>query len=197
MRGAFQKKEERMKRRLVLLGALGIVIAATMAPVRGADPATGFRGEYIAEVDSVGKKLLDLANAVPAEKYSWRPASGVRSVGEVYVHVAGGNYLIPSFMGVKPPEGINRDMEKTVTEKTKIIDLLKKSLENVKTMAAGMSAADLDKKVKAFGGREVTQRQLMLIILNHMHEHLGQSIAYARSNGVTPPWSEEQPAKKA
>ena len=188
-----------MKRQLVLLGAFAVILGALAPPARGADPASGFRGEYVVEVDSVGKKLLDLANAMPADKYSWRPAPGVRSVGEVYVHVAGGNYLIPSFMGVKPPEGINREIEKTITEKAKVIDVLKKSLESVKTMAASMSDADLDKKVKAFGGREMTQRQLMLIILNHMHEHLGQSIAYARSNGVTPPWSEggePAPAKK-
>jgi uncharacterized damage-inducible protein DinB len=188
-----------MKRNLFLLGVLGVLVGIAAAPARGADPAAGFRGEYIAEVDAVGKKLLDLANAMPAEKYSWRPAPGVRSVSEVYVHVSGGNYMIPSFMGVKPPEGISRDMEKTVTEKGKVVDVLKKSVENVKTMATGMSDADLDKKVKAFGGREMSQRQLMLIILNHMHEHLGQSIAYARSNGVTPPWSEagEAPAKKS
>jgi uncharacterized damage-inducible protein DinB len=185
-----------MRRSPWLVGMFGILLGIAASPARGADAATGFRGEYIAEVDSVGKKLLDLANAMPADKYSWRPASGVRSVGEVYVHVAGGNYLIPSFMGVKPPEGINRDMEKTITEKAKVTDVLKKSIENVKTMAAGMSDADLDKKVKAFGGREMSQRQLMLIILNHMHEHLGQSIAYARSNGVTPPWSEAGEAPK-
>ena len=188
-----------MRRQLVLLGLVVVLAWIAASPARGADPATGFRGEYIAEVDSVGKKLLDLANAMPADKYSWRPAPGVRSVGEVYVHVAGGNYMIPNFMGVKPPEGINRDMEKTITEKAKVVDVLKKSVENVKTMAAGMSDGDLDKKVKAFGGREMSERQLMLIILNHMHEHLGQSIAYARSNGVTPPWSEagEAPAKKS
>jgi uncharacterized damage-inducible protein DinB len=185
-----------MRRSLWLVGMFGILLGVAASPASGADAATGFRGEYIAEVDSVGKKLLDLANAMPADKYSWRPASGVRSVGEVYAHVAGGNYLIPSFMGVKPPEGINRDMEKTITEKAKVTDVLKKSIENVKTMAAGMSDADLDKKVKAFGGREMSQRQLMLIILNHMHEHLGQSIAYARSNGVTPPWSEAGEAPK-
>jgi uncharacterized damage-inducible protein DinB len=185
-----------MRRSPWLVGMFGIFLGVAASTARGADAATGFRGEYIAEVDSVGKKLLDLANAMPADKYSWRPASGVRSVGEVYVHVAGGNYLIPSFMGVKPPEGINRDMEKTITEKAKVTDVLKKSIENVKTMAAGMSDADLDKKVKAFGGREMSQRQLMLIILNHMHEHLGQSIAYARSNGVTPPWSEAGEAPK-
>jgi uncharacterized damage-inducible protein DinB len=187
-----------MRRQFFVVAAIGILAGIAAGPARGADPATGFRGEYIAEVDSVGKKLLDLANTMPADKYGWRPSPGVRSVGEVYVHVAGGNYMIPSFMGVKPPEGINREMEKTITEKGKVVDVLKKSIENVKTMAAGMSDADLDKKVKAFGGREMSERQLMLIILNHMHEHLGQSIAYARSNGVTPPWSETgEPAKKS
>jgi uncharacterized damage-inducible protein DinB len=189
-----------MRRLYVLLAAAGILAGIAAPKARGADPAAGFRGEYIAEVDSVGKKLLDLANAMPADKYSWRPSPGVRSVGEVYVHLSVGNFMLPSWMGVKLPEGINRDLEKTITEKSKVVDLLKKSIENVKTMAAGMSDADLDKKVKAFGGREeMTERQLMLRILNHMHEHLGQSIAYARSNGVAPPWSEagETPARKS
>ena len=186
-----------MKRLIMLLAAAAVLAGLASRPARGADPAAGFRAEYIAEVDSVGKKLLDLANAMPADKYTWRPAPGVRSVSEVYVHLSGGNFMLPSWMGVKLPEGISRDMEKTVTEKSKVVDLLKKSIENVKTMAAGMNDADLEKKVKAFGGREeLTERQLMVRILNHMHEHLGQSIAYARSNGVTPPWSEAGEAPK-
>jgi uncharacterized damage-inducible protein DinB len=168
---------------------------------RGGEPAapTGFRAEFIAEVDSVGKKLISLAGAVPAEKYSWRPAAGVRSVSEVYVHVAGADYLIPSFMGVKVPEGISRDMEKTVTEKSKVVETLKGSLEHLKSVASNMSDADLEKKVKVFGN-EMTERAVMILILNHMHEHLGQSIAYARMNGVVPPWSESAapaPAKKS
>ena len=189
-----------MKR--LTMGFLGLVLAGSAFLARGAEPAAapaaGFRAEVIAEVDSVGKKLVDLAGAVPAEKFGWRPAPGVRSVSEVYVHVAGGDYMLPSFMGVKIPEGVTRDMEKTVTEKAKVIDTLKKSLDHVKSAAANMSDADLDKKVKIFGGREVTERALLTLIVNHMHEHLGQSIAYARMNGVTPPWSEgEAPPKPA
>jgi uncharacterized damage-inducible protein DinB len=188
-----KKEEKNMKRQLVFAGAVLAVLIGAVGAARGAEPATpptGFRAEFIAEVDSVGKKLADLAGAMPADKFGWRPAPGIRSVSEVYVHVAGGDYMLPSFMGVKIPEGISRDMEKTVTEKAKVIDLLKKSLEHVKSAAANVSDADLDKKVKIFGGREITQRALFMVILNHMHEHLGQSIAYARMNGVAPPWSE-------
>jgi uncharacterized damage-inducible protein DinB len=91
-------------------------------------------------------------------------------------------------------------MEKTVTEKAKVIDTMKKSFEHAKSAATSMADADLDKKVKIFGGREISERALLVLILNHMHEHLGQSIAYARSNGVAPPWSEggePAPAKKS
>jgi len=153
-------------------------------------PPSGFRAEYVAEVDDVGKKLVDLAQAMPADKYSWRPAPGVRSVGEVYVHVVAGNSTLPSFLGAPRMEGVSRDSEKTVTDKTKIVDMLKKSIDNVKAAAASVNDADLNKKVKTFGDREMTERQVLFRILNHMHEHLGQSIAYARSNGITPPWSE-------
>ena len=189
-----------MKCQLVSTGAVLAVLIGAAAAARGAEPApppTGFRAEFLAEVDSVGKKLADLAGAMPADKFAWRPAPGIRSVSEVYVHVAGGDYLLPSFAGVKVPEGISRDMEKTVTEKAKVIDLLKKSLEHVKGAAANASDADLDKKVKVFGGREMTERALFVLMLNHLHEHLGQSIAYARMIGVAPPWSEGgEPAPK-
>jgi uncharacterized damage-inducible protein DinB len=191
-----------MRRQLVSPCVLAVLIGGMASSALGAEPAaapTGFRAEFIAEVDSVGKKLTNLAGAVPQEKYGWRPAPGIRSVSEVYVHVAGGNYLFPSFMGVKMPAGIERDMEKTITEKAKVIETLKNSLEHARSVAANMSDADLDKKVKTFGGREMTQRALLVAMLNHMHEHLGQSIAYARMNGVAPPWSEgaEPPAKKS
>jgi uncharacterized damage-inducible protein DinB len=181
---------------LILVGVAAAASALGQAP----PPApTGFRAELVSDVDGVGKKLVDLAGAVPAEKYGWRPAPGVRSVSEVFMHVVGANYLLPSFMGAKLPEGFDRGMETSVTDKAKVIEWLKKSIENAKSVASGMSDADLDKKVKAFG-REMTQRRLLMIVQTHMHEHLGQSIAYARSNGVAPPWSEggePAPAKKA
>jgi uncharacterized damage-inducible protein DinB len=193
-----------MKRILILL--LGGVFAA--AALRGQAPTTtstgapptasapapapGFQADYVAEVDSVGKKLVELAEAMPADKYSWRPAPGVRSVGEVYMHVVVADSMIPGFLGAKPMEGVTRDSEKSVTDKAKIVALLQEAIRHARAVGMQVSDADLDRKVKSFGGREMTERAVLLLLLTHMHEHLGQSIAYARMNGITPPWSRAQ-----
>jgi len=159
-------------------------------------PRSGLRAELLAEIDAVEKKLLGLAGAVPAEKFGWRPGEGVRSVSEVYMHVAGANFMIPNFVGVKPPAGIDRAMEKTVTEKGKVVETLKRSFDHLRTALRDLPEADFDKRVKLFG-RDASGRSVFLLLLNHAHEHLGQSIAYARSNGVAPPWSEEPPPAAA
>ncbi len=158
-------------------------------PAAASAAPTGFLGEYVAEVDAVGGKLIALAEAMPADKYGWRPAPGVRSVGEVYVHVVAGASTLPSFLGMKRMEGVTRESEKTVTDKAAIVALLKKAVANAREAGLFVQPADLDKKVKTFGDTEMTERQVLDRILFHMHEHLGQSIAYARSNGVVPPWS--------
>jgi uncharacterized damage-inducible protein DinB len=164
---------------------------STQMPARpaAAPPASGFLAEYGAEVDRVGKQLVDLAEAVPADKYGWRPAPGVRSVGEVFMHVVNADAYIPTFVGAKPMEGVTRDSEKTVTDKAAIVALLKKAIANAKAAGVAVPPADLEKKVKTFGNMEMTERQVLMLILNHMHEHLGQAIAYARMNGIAPPWS--------
>jgi uncharacterized damage-inducible protein DinB len=182
---------------LTFLAALAMAAAA----LAQAPPSTPtFTSDWINDVDGVGKKLVDLAEKMPVDKYGWRPAEGVRSVSEVYMHVAAANYLLTGFLGAKAPEGVNRGLETSVTDKAKIIEWLKKSLEHVKAVAAGIKEADLDKMVTAFG-HQMSQRRVLMIVQTHMHEHLGQSIAYARMNGVTPPWSDSggkpAPAKKS
>jgi uncharacterized damage-inducible protein DinB len=171
-----------------ILALAAVAAAQTPTPPAGST-AAGFRAEYVAEVDAVGKKLVDLAQAMPADKYGWRPAPGVRSVGEVYMHVVAGNSTLPSFLGMKRMEGVSRESEKTITDKAQIVALLEKSIANARAAGAAVTDADLDRKVKTFGDQEMTERQVLMRIVVHMHEHLGQSIAYARMNGVTPPWS--------
>ena len=90
---------------------------------------------------------------------------------------------------MKRLEGVSRDSEKTITDKAQVVALLKKAIANAAAAGSAVSEADLDRQVKTYGDQELTERQVLLRILMHMHEHLGQSIAYARMNGVTPPWS--------
>jgi len=177
--------------------ALAIGVAVSLAPTASAAPPTsGLRADVVSELSAVEKQLVSLAEAIPAEKYAWRPADGVRSVGEVYVHVAGGNYLLGSMLGVKRPEGTGPDMEKKIRDKATIVPGLKASYDYVRGAIEGLSDADLDKKVNFFG-TEITERAVLLRALGHSHEHLGQSIAYARMNGITPPWTAAEAEKKA
>ena len=150
--------------------------------------AFGFdaKSELLANFDDTQKKIIGLAEAIPAEKYSWRPAEGVRSISEVFMHIAGANYMIPNAIGAKPPSGITRDMEKTVTDKAKVVEQLKQSFTHVRSALAGVQ--DPSTATKLFG-RDSTHGGVQLLIVTHLHEHLGQAIAYARMNNVAPPWS--------
>jgi uncharacterized damage-inducible protein DinB len=112
------------------------------------------------------------------------------------MHVAGGNYLFLGFAGVKAPDGISPTMEKDVTDKAAIIEAMKKSFAHLRAGVASISDADLDKPVKVFG-HDTTVRGVLLIAATHEHEHLGQSIAYARMNGIVPPWTAARMAKAA
>jgi uncharacterized damage-inducible protein DinB len=164
--------------------------AMTAAP--SAPAVSGLRGDVIWQLNDVEKKLVALAEATPQDKYGWRPAPGVRSISEVYMHVAGANYFLATFLGAKMPEGFSRDMEKTVTEKAKVVEAMKKSFDHARKAVEATPDSDLDKKVKAFG-QEPSERMMLIWLVIHGHEHLGQSIAYARTNGIAPPWSEGPP----
>jgi uncharacterized damage-inducible protein DinB len=166
-----------------------VVPALAKAPQQNAAKAAagsaGFRAEFLANLDDVQQKILSLAESTPAEKFAWRPAPGVRSISEVYMHIAGGNYFLATFLGVPAPKA-NGDIEKTITKKADVIAELKRSFDHLRN--AANSVSDLDKQTKMFG-TNTTHRGVMMTILSHLHEHLGQSVAYGRMNGVVPPWS--------
>ena len=149
----------------------------------------GERAAILSQIDQAREKLVALAEATPADKFAWRPAQGVRSVGEVYAHVSGANYFLPTFWGSKIPAGVDpRGFEKEGGDKAKTVDTLKKSFDFLKQQIQAVPQADLDKKIKMFG-QDATVRDAMLVLASHGHEHLGQAIAYARMNGIAPPWS--------
>jgi uncharacterized damage-inducible protein DinB len=159
-------------------------------------PPPGVRGEMLNWFQDAEKKLVELAAATPEAKYAWRPGKDVRSTGEVFMHVARANYGLPRFAGVKPPEGINFEtFEKSLTRKADIEKALKDSFAHMKKGFMAMSDADLDKPTEFFGNKS-TYRGVYLLLLSHAHEHLGQSIAYARMNKITPPWTERNNERK-
>lgn len=163
--------------------ALLLIAALAQAP---AQPA-GVRGELLAQLDDAASKLEQLGGAIPQDKLAWRPGTGVRSASEVLMHVTGGNYYIVSFVGIKPPAGIPEG-ETQITDRAQAIAQMRRSFEHVRSAIRGMSDADLDKPATMFG-QQTTYRGVLLTTVTHAHEHLGQLIAYARSNGVVPPWS--------
>lgn len=178
---------------LLVLTAMpfGAARAADAAP---APAPAGIRAEVLAGIKDAEDKLNQLAEATPEAKYSYRPSKESRTTGQVFMHVAAGNYFLASFAGAKPPEGMNLEkFEDSLTKKADIQKALKDSFAHVEKALVSASDADLEKPVEFFG-RKTTVRGAYLLVLSHAHEHLGQSIAYARGNGLVPPWTAAQEA---
>jgi uncharacterized damage-inducible protein DinB len=142
-------------------------------------------------LDDAAEKLVQLAEAMPQEKFSWRPAEGVRSFSEVCLHAASANFFFPSIIGIKSEVMIDQEMTKKVQDKKKIISLMKDSFDHVRKAINDTPDEEYDKMTKMFGS-DASYRSVFLLALSHNHEHLGQAIAYARMNGVVPPWSQGQ-----
>ncbi len=178
----------RFTRQLVML-AVAASAATAAAPLSAQAPTTGFRAEFLSQWKSVGDKYEQLATATPWEKYSWRPAAGVRSVCEVFLHIAGDNYYMAGEMGAKIPAGIDlKTIEKCPDSKEKVLATMKGGFKFYADAVTAMKDADADQPMKVFG-MSFTKRGYQMFVMEHAGEHLGQSIAYARSNGIVPPWS--------
>jgi uncharacterized damage-inducible protein DinB len=147
----------------------------------------GYDGEWL----HVSQQLVALAEATPAEKFSWRPAPGVRSTSEVYMHIVEANFGLLGVTGPKPPADMKEGMEKSVTAKADVISWLKRSLDAVKQAHLAETPKDLQRKVHIHD-RDATVDGMYLRIIVHANEHMGQLIAYARVSGVVPPWSNGQ-----
>jgi uncharacterized damage-inducible protein DinB len=163
----------------------------------GAAPAFDYQAKFLADMKDVQTKFVGLAQAIPQDKFTWRPGDGVRSVAEVFLHVAGGNYGLTQIMGASPAPGYSRQgFETSTTDKAAIIDQLNKSFAYMDSYVQSLSPADLEKSHQMFG-RASTGYDVLFTIIDDLHEHLGQQIAYARMNNVVPPWTAERQATQA
>lgn len=170
--------------------ALVVCCRAISATAQVAPRGTGFKAEYLAELTVAEDHLVRLAERIPADKYTWRPAAGVRSVSEVLLHVAGSNFNLPRVLNVVPREGmVGADYQRSTTDKTAIVAALRQSFAFARGGIEKLTDADAEKRIPWFDG-ENSYRGILYFMTRHTGEHTGQLIAYARFNGITPPWSE-------
>jgi uncharacterized damage-inducible protein DinB len=183
---------------LILITVAAVRVIAQVHPYRDGTPGvTGYRSEVLAQVMIQGDEFTRLAEAIPAEKYTWRPSPGVRSVAEVILHAASANYNMYKFVGMPPPAGLDvAALETSTTDKAKIIGTLVDSYAHARKAITTMPDADLEKSMDWSGGK-ITERGVLLFIVPHLAEHLGQLIAYARFLGVVPPWTEDEQKRQA
>ena len=188
-----------MRSSVRLLLALAVVAAATPAVAQqpAKQPSPSVTADLLQDIGQVERKLIALAKAIPDDKAGWRPAPGVRSVSEVIMHVASDNYLIPAALGfpAEASTGIKGNdyntalvYEKRTVTKAQAIAEMETSFTNLRKALRETTDARLGTSVQMFG-QSTTLQQGWILAATHLHEHLGQLIAYARSNGVAPPWS--------
>jgi len=185
-------------RRSVRVGTLVALTLAFAPRLAAQDVASAeARKAYLGQLEEVHGKFLQLAEAFPANKYSWRPAPGVRSVGETFMHVATEYYLMPPMTfsakaspTLVPGPGAFGKLEKDAT-KEKVLQALKEGHSYAMQALKDVPADSLGGTRKLFG-HEFNGTQRWFLMAGDLHEHLGQLIAYARMNGIKPPWSKAE-----
>lgn len=185
-----------LARRASVLAGVFVLGVLTVGIVPARAQARGVMADLVKDVTDVEGKIVGLANAIPESAWAWRPAPGVRSVGEVLTHVAADNYFFPAAFGAATPPGVGITADyKTVTiyegktrTRAEVIAEVQKSFAFMKDAMNKTPAATIEASMKMFG-QATTAQATWISATTHLHEHLGQLIAYARNNKVIPPWS--------
>ena len=181
----------------LMAGATRVSALDAPVPTDNTTPSYDMKAQSVLDLEVVQKKIVDLANAVPADKLTWRPSADSRSFAEVFLHVAGERYQILGLMGVTPPSGFNgKEFEKSTTDKSRIVDELNQTWQFTQKTINGMSNADFAKLLPKLGP-QANAGDVVYILVADAHEHLGQLVAYARENGIVPPWTAEAQKKAA
>ena len=181
---------------LLILGFVGTGLAVA-EQTDSTSPSYDLKAQALLDLGNVQKKFVDLANAVPADKFGWKPSGDTRSFAEVLMHVAGERYQILGLMGAKAPEHFDgKTFEKSKADKAEVIAELNKTWEFTKQTISGMNNADFAKLLPKLGP-QANAGDVVYILVADAHEHLGQAITYARVNGVVPPWTVDAQKKAA
>src|SRR5579862_6761596 len=177
-----------MSRKIAPKALLLVITLVSVRPLLAQTAPEGIWEGYDGEWRHVSQQLISLAEATPEDKFAWRPAPGIRSTSEVYMHIVAANFYLLSVTGPKMPTDLKEGMEKSVTAKAEVIAWLKRSLDAVKEAHLAETPKDLKRKVH-IADRDATVDGMYLRIILHANEHMGQLVAYARMTGIVPPWS--------
>jgi len=176
--------------------AMVLATVVTAAPAMAQGSPGDLRGQYVADFEVMESKFNELAGAMDADMYGWRPMDGVRTVSEVYMLIVAENYLVPAAWGAEPPDGVavsNAMFGELagVTIKREVLEYLEESFAYMRQAVASLADEQMHETIQMFG-QERTVQEALFMIAGDMHEHLGQAIAYARMNEVVPPWTARQ-----
>ncbi|HSJ63930.1 MAG TPA: DinB family protein [Gemmatimonadaceae bacterium] len=176
-----------------LFGITTFAALLLVAVPLGAQDVSPGKQAYLDDLAFIEGRYVSLAEAMPEDSYGWRPGEGVRSVAEVFTHVAFANYLFGEILGTPMPADIKARYPtpkafEAVKSKQEILDMLRASFAHGRSVVTGITDAQFNSQVKMFG-RDTPFPSALLTYVTHNHEHLGQAIAYARTNKVVPPWS--------
>lgn len=175
----------------------GLAQNSATSPTDHTAPSYDMKAQSLADLQGLQKKFVSLANAIPADKFTWRPSEDSRSFAEVFLHVSGERYQILALGGATPPADFNgKTFEKSTTDKARIVEELNKSWDFAQNTINGMTNADFAKLLPKLGP-QANAGDVVYILVADAHEHLGQLVAYARVNGIVPPWTAEAKKKAA
>jgi uncharacterized damage-inducible protein DinB len=195
-----------MKMPILSLICLACILNASAAAARAQTPDTptdstapsyDMKAQALLDLQAVNKKCVDLAVALPTDKLTWRPSPDTRSFAEVFLHVAGERYGFLSMLGATPPAGFKAgEFDKSTIERDRIVDALNQSWDFTNKTINGMSNADFAKLLPKLGPN-ANEGDVIYLLVADAHEHLGQLVAYARQNGIVPPWTVQAQKRKA
>ena len=175
--------------RLRALYLIGIAVVMGAVPAVAQSAATDYRDEFMHHFRQSTRKIMSLAEAMPEDLYTWSPGPGVMPVGQVYMHIARYNYFYPeTALGIPAPSDIDVPNLESITDKAKVTKLLRQSVEHVRQHVSRMTTEDLTRTTTLYR-RQIAGWAVLFQLLAHMNEHVGQSVSYARMNGIVPPWS--------
>lgn len=178
-------------------GAVASVAQTPDKPTDTTAPSYDMKAQALLDLEAVNKKCVDLAQAIPSDKLTWRPSADARSFAEVFLHVAGERYGFLSMLGAIPPAGFKAgQFDKSTTQRDRIVEALNQSWDFTSKEINGMSNADFAKLLPKLGP-QANEGDVVYLLVADAHEHLGQLIAYSRENGIVPPWTVEMQKKKA